>query len=215
VNPTTGAETELSANTLAVNATSELFAEPFDVAVVGSSPSGSNAEEPGTGGSGGSNGGSGGSTGGAGGTAGGSGGSSGSSTGGAGALALGQRSLTGPRVSSVSETRRTIARRGRRRMRSTVLSFTLSEAASVKITFSHPAARFCRRSARRTRRSCSRVSMVRTLALAGRAGDNRVPMTARLAGGETLPAGRYEITLSAGSSSGSTTDADALALVVR
>lgn len=41
VDPATGQESELSSNSFAVNAFSEFFSEPFDVAVVGVSPSGS------------------------------------------------------------------------------------------------------------------------------------------------------------------------------
>ncbi len=203
VDLSTGAETELSANSLAVNATSELFAQPFDVAVVGSSTSGVGAGGAGAGGAGGS-----------GGSAGGS-GSSGGSGGAEGAATAGRKSSTGPGVSAVSETRGTIHRHGRRRARSTVLSFTLSEAASVRITFVRHSSHACRRSGRRTRRSCSSVGLARTLALVGRAGENRVSVTSRLAGGKTLPAGRYELTISANGSSGSTADADVLALVVR
>jgi hypothetical protein len=175
VDPTTGAETELSSNALAINASSQDFVEPFDVLVVPPS-------SPGSGG----------------------GGVSGSPP-----------SSPPPPPASSAPTATTAAplalaalaqsrSRWRERGRGTVFSFTLNQPAQVTLTFSRlRAGRLvhgaCRAPTPRSRRrpACVESSAIGAVIIDARAGTNTVAFAGRIAAGELLRSGAYDVSASA------------------
>jgi sugar lactone lactonase YvrE len=188
VDPTSGAETELSSNAMAVNAANQDYVEPFDAVVVPAGSSGSG---------GGGNSGSGG------------GGNSGSGPGSPGPASPGAGSPTPTATATTTEPAALGAlaesrSRWREGARGTVFSFTLRQPVTVTLSFSRLRAgrRFhggCRAPTPRTRRrpACVLASAVGTVIVAGHAGTNTVDFTGRMASGETLGSGSYEVTASA------------------
>ncbi len=149
VDPTTGAEQVLSANSLAVNADNQLYVEPFDAVVV---PAAASPAAP-SGGFG-----AGGGTG------------AGSTPGATNALA--------PVISALAQSHsRWWERHG------TVFSFTLSQAAQVTLTFA--------------RVRGARATTVGALTLAARAGANTLAFHGRLSRSRLLRHGSYEVVVTA------------------
>jgi len=188
VNPANGKETELSANSLAVNSASEDYVEPFDVLVYGSAtppgPAGAhNGQEqpappavdapvPAT-------------------------------------PAASSSPPPGPLISGLAESHRSWSEHaGRRRRRSgrraptgTQFSFSLNEPAQVDLEFTHAvrgrrARGACASATHRRNPACTVTRPVGTLHLVGRAGLNTVSFDGRLSGTVTLPPGSYEVSAS-------------------
>jgi hypothetical protein len=92
--------------------------------------------------------------------------------------------------------------------RGTTVSFRLSEAAQVKLSFErklagHKAGGKCVAPAKRGRPSCTRYSRIRTtLKLQGKAGANSLHLKGRLSRAHSLAPGRYRLTLLATDSQG-------------
>jgi hypothetical protein len=92
--------------------------------------------------------------------------------------------------------------------RGTTVSFRLSEAAQVKLSFErklagHKAGGKCVSPAKRGRPSCTRYSRIRTtLKLQGKAGANSLHLKGRLSRAHSLAPGRYRLTLLATDSQG-------------
>jgi sugar lactone lactonase YvrE len=177
VDPTTGAETELSSNALAVNASSQGYVEPFDVLVVPGSSSGP-----------------------------GGGGASGSPPSSPPSTAPAPPASSAPTATAAAPVAlgalvqsRT---RWRERGRGTVFSFTLNQPAQVTLTFSrvrpgrlvHGTCRAPTPGSRRRPR-CVRATSVGAVVVDGHAGTNSVAFTGRIAG-EVLRHGRYEVSAS-------------------
>lgn len=192
VDPVTGKETELSANNLAVNAASEYFVEPFDVVEYGATswPGIGPAQGDGS-----------------------------SSNGGQGGPTQGSPHQTAERepiIAALSQSRRRWVETDRRRSgrprdaaRGTVFSFTLSQAATVKLTFS--SARrgrsvddVCRPPGGRRRggRSCTYLTPGGALTVSTHAGINTLNFTGRLSRRRILAPGRYQVSVSATSAHG-------------
>jgi len=178
VDPVSGAETELSSNALAVNASSQDYVEPFDVLVVPGSSSG-----PGGGG------------------ASGSGPSSPAAVSPvASGSATNDRATAPVALGALAQSRPRWLERGR----GTVFSFTLNQPAQITLTFSrvrtgrlvHGA---CRAPTPRSRRrpACVEATPVGTVIVDGHAGTNTVAFRGRVAGGELLRSGGYEVSASA------------------
>jgi Tol biopolymer transport system component len=91
----------------------------------------------------------------------------------------------------------------------TRISFRLSEAARVTLTFARalPGRRVGRRCVRptprnRNRRRCTRYRRAASLSFNGRAGSNRIRFQGRLLSGRRIPLGRYRLTVGARDSAG-------------
>ncbi len=204
VNPTTGKETELSANSLAVNSHSEFFVEPFEVAVYGPTFSGS-------------------------------------SPGGAGAPGGGQGSQQPPtqyptlspratlKISGVAQSRSRWHEHSRRRPRhrsarvpaGTVFSFTLNEAAYVKLEFarvSHGRSvhGVCAATSARNRhkRACTYTVPAGVLTVAGHSGKNTLAFAGLLSRRRALRSGSYRLTVTAVNTAGKAVAVRALRFVV-
>jgi len=182
IDPATGKETELSANSLPVNKSSEDFVEPFDLAVYGYTPSlnlgqpiGGHEKQ-------------------------GSSSSPGSST-------LSSPG-TGLLISGLAQSRRRWSEprrhrgssRRRRSATGTVFSFKLNQAARVELEFTRaaPGRRVhgaCRPAvhANRRRAACTLTRTAGTLLLAGRAGTNTVSFAGQLPGRGRLAPGSYRV----------------------
>ena len=218
IDPVTGKETELSANNLAVNAAGEYFAEPFDVVEYGATPWPGPGPAPG-GGSGGA--GSGEGDGGPGG--------SGSGVPRSGASNGSPRSAgDGPIVTQLSQShdRWIEAKRGRIEYAGhvpggTVFSFTLTHAATVKLTFSYPrrgrsAGGVCKPFARHARRgrSCTYSTIVGALTVSAHAGVTRLNFTGHFSRTRMLAPGRYRLSVSATGANGTPAAARMLSFTV-
>ncbi len=224
VDPASGKETELSANNLAVNAASEYFSEPFDVVEYGGTPWPGPGPKQG-GGSGGSGSGDGdGGTGGFGG--------SGSGVGQAGTIYGSPRPPAegGPIIAALSQSHKHWIEPNRRHSahtgytaRGTVFSFTLSQAATVKLTFSStrrgrsvdgvckPPAR---QSGRGRGRSCTYPTTIGALTVSAHAGTNKLSFTGHLSRRRMLRPGRYQLSLSAMSAHGASVAARMLSFTI-
>ena len=191
VDPATGRENELSANSLAANSLSEFFVEPFDVAVVPSSTSQSQPSAPGSG------------------PAPPSVGSSPSASAPAGSGK--------PVISGLTQSHRRWRERahhGRSRRsgggaNETVFSFLLNEPAQVTLEFAQPqrgrrAHGACVAASARDRhgRPCTYAIPAGALTIHAHAGKNTVRFAGRLSHGRTLGPGSYELTVVAESAAG-------------
>jgi hypothetical protein len=111
----------------------------------------------------------------------------------------------GASVSSFRESAskwRTSGKASRHKPVGTTFTFALSEAATVRLTFSQPGvgrrvSRRCVAQSAKDRRRPSCTLAIGTLTLAGKTGENAVKFTGRLSGGRELLPGRYTVTIMA------------------
>ncbi|HYB23051.1 MAG TPA: hypothetical protein VED41_04590 [Solirubrobacteraceae bacterium] len=213
VDPATGKETELSANNLAVNAASEYFVEPFDVVEYGATP------WPGPGPSNGD---------GDGGTDSFGGSDSGVGQGGPAHGSPRPPAEGGPIIAALSQAHKRWIERNRRHSthigypaHGTVFSFTLNQAATVKLTFSSTrpgrfAGGVCKPPARHDGhgRSCTYSTAIGTLTVDGHAGTNKLSFTGHLSRRRMLRPGRYQLSVSATSAHGESTTARTLSFTI-
>lgn len=191
VDPVTGKETELSANSLAVNAAREYFVEPFDVVEYGAipwpgpGPNRGGATEAGFV-SGGEQGGL---------------PRSGTQVSEVPRLRIGALRQSHKRWSEPPRHRRAV---GDRVARGTTFSFTLSQPATVQLTFSlvrggRLVRGICKPAAHHsaTRPSCTYSTRVGALTVLGHAGVNRIRFAGRLSRARMLHQGRYRLAASA------------------